>query len=498
MNEISIIRLAKLITEGDLRELNQAEVSAVLGWVTRSKADEHRKALEKALGKAEDQPELALNALNLLERSLFFDDLFQQSKAGVSSQFDRDERRRRYRLLLSAFHPDRLSDEIDWMTQRSQLIIRAYQDFKRNPDGVEESRPGDSSSDSSARRARTGSTNQGPIKHNESELTIFLRERFGNDRWLGHKVIAVMAVLLLLPLISVLLDGQPDATPIVTNTPTAPAESAPAEPRAREPIERLSAATARQDASTPIQADDLLLPIAETPAEATDEPETAAPASTTSTTASTEPVDLPSDEPVDREVALASSPPSSASPAITEAPVPTRDEPVPGTDPTSNPVVANEQTEAAAASVPAELASQDDERRNSSRRAAELTSGALALGPVAQHRVGDLLTAYQAAVESGDLAALTALLADQPRRNGRVDPAWFQAHYGGLFDTPQARQLSLRVISARRMGNNWRVEVDHDLALLDQRDGRRLQQNQRIEFQFSPSPFALKISGMNF
>ncbi|OAB56628.1 hypothetical protein AY599_26195 [Leptolyngbya valderiana BDU 20041] len=701
MNEISIIRLAESISEGELRELNQAEVSTVLGWVTRSKSTEHRQALEKALGSAEAQPELALNALRILECSLFFDDVFQQSKAGVSHEFEHDARRRRYRLLLSAFHPDRVPDQADWLTQRSQSIIRAYQDFKRNPDAAaEDARPEAGARQGPAQAGRTP-PHRGPIKHRESSLTMYLRERFGGDRWLAHKVVGALVLLLGLAVVSVLISepaairatspatgptaradtalepqtrtprdtsgprtaggershdgiaasrpgdegGRIESNPVrdgvgvvqsgasdsVAGNTTSPmmagseraisggAASGPGDDRVRsesnptldgvgvvasgasdsaapettaprtagaEPSLAGSVASRSGDDRARTESNSALNSIAVVPSEASD---SAAPETTAPMTAGAEPslagsvASRPGDDGArtasavtdrggaapDSAPGIASAerspngtPPSQADPTASpgidrpdtspnsaqgerraaQAAVvePRQSEPTLGHSETSRSGL--ERPALAAATARADARTPDRPARAESglgapsdtasarpgpgssttrdpssiaeaapagtrpaprpameppvARNARPSTGQLSLGPVMQHRVGELLQSYQQAFEAGDLDRLMGLFGDRPRFDRQLGREPLERYFTSLFEASGGRRLSLTVRSAERAGNDWIVGASQRIELLDGADRAPRVQELDLVFQFAPSPFALKITGI--
>ncbi|AKS42766.1 hypothetical protein [Wenzhouxiangella marina] len=532
MNEISIIRLAESIAEGELYELNQAEVSAVLGWVTRSKSNEHRQALEQALGSVDTQPELALNALRILEHSLFFNDVFQQGKAGVSSEFEHDARRRRYRLLLSAFHPDRVPGEDGWLTQRSQAIIQAYQVFKRNPDAeTEEARPEAGAHHAHSQGGRTP-PHRGPIKHREGSLAMFLRQRFGGDRWLAHKLIGGLVLLLGLAVISVLL-SEPATLPETAFDPRPSPRSVESRPDAQpattavnnETPERSAGAEGgdgwiRSEPQTGIEEEE---PASIEPADATTRvasttmrssavDDSAGPQSSSLASVTTSAQERGAGPPaaIDSE-RVEPSPVPRQNGLANEAPIPSRSERLqsntgqgsappsasnegsePGPDPARRQASNARGDSNASATRPARAPVIEP----SSSRGGGPPPGQLSLGPVMRHRVGELLQSYQRAFETGDLEGVMGLFGDQPRLDRQSGRAPLEHYFTTLFEASDGRRLSLQVHSAERDGNDWIVRASQRIELLNGAGTASRVQNLDVLFQFAPSPFALKITAI--
>ena len=128
--------LIEAMANGGSLTLVDDEIKGLLSWIAKSSRDRHAKALKAAFGEAEDGDSVVDRGFYLLDTALFQNQRLRQENAGVSESFSADERRLRYRLLLSAFHPDRYPSRSDWLTERSQIITRAYADFKSGADKI--------------------------------------------------------------------------------------------------------------------------------------------------------------------------------------------------------------------------------------------------------------------------------------------------------------------------------------------------------------------------
>jgi hypothetical protein len=197
--------LIDAISDGNHLRLVEHEIAGLLSWLAGSSSGRVARALKQTFDSPGRDARATERAFRLLDHALFDHQALREDKAGVGRDRSRDERRRRYRLLLSAFHPDRYPDRADWLTERSQIITIAYSRFKADKGVVAQ--------------ASTPAAKAGPItvrrpprrrlrtpKRWLGRLAMGLRRRFGGDPWLGHKIIGCFALVLLLPLISVFLD----------------------------------------------------------------------------------------------------------------------------------------------------------------------------------------------------------------------------------------------------------------------------------------------------
>ncbi|MDT8321180.1 MAG: hypothetical protein RQ826_11700 [Xanthomonadales bacterium] len=158
-----------------------------------------------ALPRPEDDPVLLRMALFRLDETLFDNGRLDLQAAGFDPEQPASTRRSRFRRLASAFHPDRFPDLADWLTQRSQAIHQAYGLFKQDPEGsaFATPQPGRAQSTDTRtvfRKPRAGARNR-PLER----FAVRLRRRFGQDRFLAHKIIAALAILALLPIINLWL-----------------------------------------------------------------------------------------------------------------------------------------------------------------------------------------------------------------------------------------------------------------------------------------------------
>jgi len=110
--------------------------------------------------------------------------------------------------------------------------------------------------------------------------------------------------------------------------------------------------------------------------------------------------------------------------------------------------------------------------------------------------VGELLRGYQRAFEAGDLDGLMTLFGDRPRLDDQFGRAPLERYFTTVFEASDERRLSLEVRSAERAGNDWIIGASQRIELLDVAGRAPRVQNLDLVFQFAPSPFALKITGL--
>jgi len=203
MNSSGTKTLIDAMADGNHLRLVDHEIAGLLGWMSGSSGSREARELRQAFGQAGQDERVTERGFRLLDHALFDRQTLLEGAAGVGVDRSNDERRRRYRLLLSAFHPDRYPDRADWLTERSQIITIAYSRFKSGKPPIRPApvvKPGPM-----AVRKRPRRFVRPPTKW-LSRLARLLRQRFGGDPWLAQKIIGLFALVLILPLLSVLLD----------------------------------------------------------------------------------------------------------------------------------------------------------------------------------------------------------------------------------------------------------------------------------------------------
>jgi len=494
--EPQIDTLIEALQNGLRQELTDQEVAALLGWIASSSRNPGAQALNQALGPSGDNEALTGHAFSLLDEAIFAGETLLTGPAGVSEERENDARRRRYRLLLSAFHPDRYPARADWLTSRSQVITRAYARFKT---GQTDELP--------AVAAPPPAANPGPSDYRGItptwRLAERLRSRWGQDRFLAHKIIGILALFLLLPVISILLDQQiraPDD------------DQRPAKPRID--LDALDLRVERwplPDLTAPwLAADQSDLAVADP------EPVTL-PESLWDSFQAASSIDLP--EWLDRaRVGYARS--TADSPGIqmlaflseswdqideliatTEASeaLPQPERRPPNAEPAREPRDRNASSPAPAAPV-ASATPNRSERPSDQPGQVEppLPGGSINLGPLSNHQVGDLLNDYRSSIEAGDLEGLLDVLGREPRDNHRVGRGWFEQHYRELFNASSQRSLSLQILNATRHGQGWRVTAQYQLDMRDVHSGQNDRMERDVEFVILPDPFRLKIVAVEY
>ena len=196
----SLSDLLEALRQGERPALSLPEIEALLAWLTGSAARD----AEEPLQRPEHDPVLLQMVLYRLDSILFSGGDLKLEGAGLAADQPVKLRRIRFRRLASAFHPDRFPQLSDWLTERSQAIHRAYDRFKKNPDATTPQ----SHDKPQAAGPRQHDMRRAPTrmrKHRFRAVANQLRARFGNDRYLAHKLIAGLAVLALLPVLNMVL-----------------------------------------------------------------------------------------------------------------------------------------------------------------------------------------------------------------------------------------------------------------------------------------------------
>jgi hypothetical protein len=477
-------------------QLIDQDVSALLAWLSRSSNKPEAQPLIAALGEAGDWPAMTEKAYRLLDETLFIDGRLDARAAGVDTGRSDSERRRRFRLLLSAFHPDRQESMADWLNKRSQTLTRAYSEFKS---GRSDTMPAEHSSrDRVAVRKQPKPAYEGIAQKWHERLRGSLRERIHTDRFLGHKIVGALASILLLAMVSIMLSESPQDKPsLVSGAPNtiAGGSLAAAQPESQEVLEPSADVTrVTQDR---IRSDRALTGAASAkPAEAEQKLAKLRPAVQLANVESAREVNEPSP---DRPTTVRNSTPrerlepdrSQAGQNIRAEPAVARPMSGSGVDASTSSSLARTQHGAGGINANGEqLPPAADAPEHAIQVVRSEPLGNLELGPLRRHQVADLLRRYQLAVENGNPVALIELFNAESR--SRVD-------LDGLVELGSAEQraLSLSIVNSRTEGEFWRLEVLHRLESLE--DGRRLAHAPRLAvFRFSQTPAGLWIEEIRF
>jgi hypothetical protein len=561
MTHAELNQLIAALRHDQWSALNDDQIAVLLSWLAHSRRNPGVRQLEDKIGPAGCDQNVFDAALSTLDVLLFDAESLHARQAGVGPELSRDARRRRYRLLMSAFHPDRYPGRAEWLTARSQIITRAYARFKSQPDEA----PGEFGITVAAtptvpnrgfRRppAYTGISPEGP----KSES---LHERLARDRFLAHKVVGGLSLLVILPVISILLDSpgrpalddypvadtrsltdtaapspfldwpppepetvdwtlpdQPSGAPINAtfaaraglDWPEPPPTESPAWLRsanlsARErPLDALGRAAVAED-STP--ADTLEQDLVATPIRLVEE--TAAriadvmahmPEADNTRVINALPT-MPANEPEDASREM-------IEPRVAERPeqAPTEGQIATSPDESSaEPAVVERSGEspadavvATAASAPDTVTPENTAETAQSVQPAQSLESHLALGPLANHPAGRLLDSYHQSIEQGDLASLLDMLAPSALLGGQQDRLEFEQSYRELFASSRRRALTLRVIHARRQDSGWLVRTDYQLEMIRADSGAVERVRREVEYSMTEDDGRLRIAAISY
>ena len=196
--------LLENLRRGETPALDVAAVDELVGWLL-GKGDP-----EPDLPRPEHDPVLQQMVFYRLDATLFSAGELRLGPAGLGPEEPAKLRKTRFRRLAGAFHPDRHPDLADWLTERSQAVLRAYGRFKH---GAEPDLPTRSPAAPYPGYPPPRPPRRGPFRGTRLQLRTAaesLRRRFGNDRLLPHKLIGGLALLALLPVLNLLLVPKPD------------------------------------------------------------------------------------------------------------------------------------------------------------------------------------------------------------------------------------------------------------------------------------------------
>ena len=454
---LDIDRLLARLEHDILPQLSDRELKAVLGWLAGSRADLASIALKKRLGPVDQDRERTARLLGQVDGLLFNGQTLCLRSAGLGQAADRD--RRRFRLLLSAFHPDRMQWHADWLTPRFQAINDAYRTYKRSAGSIP-------ASSALTPVQPTDPPRQAPAYRGiapDAERKGLPWQAMLSWHWLGPASVGLLALLVVLPLLSWSLDAgwlaslserrQPDGSEF---EPASPSRTDLPGPESSEAVRGPSLAMILWGLRQPELRDGL-------------------PGS--------------GDE---AEVLRTSGEPLAAIDLAAVSVV----------EPASLAVTASEARPARAC-APGQAAvlmggwlAADAHWRTGSPETA--WAGRMQPGPLAGHGLAEALENYRRSVEAGNMAQLNRNFVDKPRANLQQGQRWIQETYGRLFDASQQRRLALDVIEAYRHGDGWNVVADYRLAVRLDGCADEHEFAHRMRFHFVPDPLLLRIAAVDY
>ncbi|NCO19026.1 MAG: hypothetical protein GW900_03085 [Gammaproteobacteria bacterium] len=516
--------LLESLRRGETPSLAVADVDELVGWLlgkSEASAD---------LPKPEHDPVLQQMVFYRLDATLFSSGELRLAPAGLGPGEPAKLRKTRFRRLAGAFHPDRHPDLADWLTERSQAVLRAYGRFKHGDEAPETvMRPAPPYPGYPPPRP----PQRGPFRSSRRRLRAAaeaLRRRFGNDRFLPHKLIGGLALLALLPVLNLLLVPKPDRFDAIDNSAgtagsySGPEVSAGAAAAKSEPeVSGGAAGSLTELTVAPLAADDagadsallvaarqaMRLHDAESgPLPSVDEQLAAmgldtdterlyrriragarAGADSRVRSIAAEPVrdpglDPPATSPTDPAPTAARTRPARVAAESVRAPDPDP----PATSPTDS-------APTASITRPTPVGAESVRDPSPQPTAPTLAASELTLGLLGAQPQGAVLRAYAGAVESGDLGALMAQFDRQARHGVLRGSAPIKRHYQALFESHSPRRVMLKVLRAERNGPRWAIEAE--LLIEGLQSGRLVAARQgRVTFTLAGSP--LQIQRLEF
>ena len=201
--------LLERLRRGEMPALELDEVDDLAAWICGT-AKRHRgsgpDSSENSLPSPGHDPVLLQMVFYRLDATLFHGSELNLTAAGLDSRQPEKLRKVRFRRLAGAFHPDRYPELADWLTARSQIVLQAYGRFKyERTETAAENRvpPWADAHDASYDMRPRGRPRKS--KQRLREKMLRLRQRFGHDRYLAHKLVGGLAVIALLPVLNLLL-----------------------------------------------------------------------------------------------------------------------------------------------------------------------------------------------------------------------------------------------------------------------------------------------------
>lgn len=541
MTQAELNQLVAALRDRSWPTLSDDQTVVLLSWLAHSRRNPGVGQLEELVGPAGYDDDAFDAALSILDIHLFDAESLRARQAGLGPEMSRDARRRRYRLLMSAFHPDRYPGRVEWLTARSQIITRSYARFKSEPDVGQQA-------DFGLTVATPGSPRPAPFRRApvykgispDSPKSESFYERLARDRFLAHKVVGGLSLLVILPVISILLDrpDRPDVEGYLTAETGLESRAPIQSPFVDWPLpeaETMDWSTPIPGSLLPIQtayasleplawpepqaseSPDWLLaasvPLSEAPVEDIVRTESAGRPSSPSTLQENlivAPIRIVEDTASRIAEVMAYLPESEDTPVIdalprmpgqtieSDAPV-EADVPLPEAavlEPETPPAADPDPVVVAAVKVPesTEIEAEPVERIE----ALEPLQSQLALGPLANHPAGRLLDSYHRSIEQGDLAGLLEMLTPSADFIEQQDRSAFEQNYREMFASSRKRGLTLRVLHARRQDSGWLVRTDYQLEMLRSDSGDVERVRREVEYSMTEDDGRLRIASISY
>ena len=432
-DQARIDRLVQTLRQDVMPNLSDRQLTLVLGWLAGSQAGTDAEAFKDRMGVAGEDQRLTRHVYAQVDAMIFRAGRLSLNATGLTTVREQGLARRRFRLLLSAFHPDRMQWHADWLTPRFQAINQAYRDFKLNPE------PEPKALQTVSPASRPTADPQPPRYQGISPGIPSKPARWrlwARDQWLGHKIVGVMSLLVVLPLLSWSLEGGWFQGWFERDRLAGQDDSESG----------LRAGRATDDPPTVeslLEHWNLVLVAESSDAEAY----SAGSASLSSLPSSSQPTPL-----------LA--PPSPPRTGRGEAAGTVRRASVDGAH--------TVQAGSCQAAAPADrFGSWLSEAPRWSLKDTPIGArpSRLQPGAIAGHALADAMENYRRSVEAGNMAQLLRNYVEMPRANMQQGERWLEATYGALFSNSTRRSLSLEVVEAYRHGDGWNVVTQYRLGV---------------------------------
>lgn len=179
--------------------LSQECVDSLLQWLC-GRRHGSAESPRRILGEPAADKDLVQRVYQALDASLFIDNNLRPIHGSVS------ERKRRYQLLVSAFHPDRFPELESWLISRSQAVNVAYASFRDNPEAEQ---PAESSTGARSARTRQRPNREAIYQPGMGEWFMRLIAPLSRSRYLPQKIMAAITILCTLLLALIYLANYP-------------------------------------------------------------------------------------------------------------------------------------------------------------------------------------------------------------------------------------------------------------------------------------------------
>lgn len=484
--EFNAARLVQRLTSDRGAYLAARELDAVLSWLSgnqRSGASE----LIRHLGTPRERPDLARSILEQLDVQLFTDGKLILQRAFVDAAHDREERRARFRRLMTAFHPDHHPDDTGWLTPRSQAIHDAWRNFRNGQDN-DSHLP---AKDQSASRV-TARTNVYPKPARRSARLIpdtpgpltWLRMKLLNARHLQAKAMLLIAVVASLPVAWVYFTHQPYRDVLTGDHFTPEADT-------RVDLPPPHAARVPDVQSTDVDSSPLIEPVMELamqglrplePTEPMEKPpsSTHSPVSVTDSDSSSPETRAGKKEETEAEgVAEPQSAPAQIATTEKSTPPIVR----------INPEMPGETAAASAAATkipdpPDSAGSESDPPEKVLSRETEL-------------RITELIGSFTESFERGHLDGLLGHFTDHPRENRNEGRRWIRQNYQSLFQHSSHRRLRISIDEILVHDDQWAVVGQFELQV-EYPERRPVRVIRNVRYLISEEREQLRISSIEY